>query len=187
MNGYLVPRELGGTELGLSPQDFGAIDRDHNQMIFENEWLAFMELYDTLAEHRVTLTLTAAADDPVTPFDSNHDGRLSRGELARALATIRSWDVNGDGQISPEEVPQRFEGLFHLGALGSPAKAEMMPGMRRSEPPPASDAPAWFQRMDRNRDGEVSFREFLGPISVFRRLDTNHDGALDAEEARRAK
>jgi hypothetical protein len=41
--------------------------------------------------------------------------------------------------------------------------------------------------MDRNHDGEVSLREFLGPISVFRRLDTNGDGRLDLHEAQSAQ
>ena len=51
----------------------------------------------------------------------------------------------------------------------------------------ASEGPVWFQKMDRNHDGEVSLREFLGPLSVFRRLDTNGDGRLDAREAQSAK
>ena len=31
--------------------------------------------------------------------------------------------------------------------------------------------PAWFRRMDRNRDGGVSRREFLGTREQFERLD----------------
>ena len=37
--------------------------------------------------------------------------------------------------------------------------------------------------MDRNRDGDVSRREFLGPRAEFDRLDRDHDGLIDAEEA----
>jgi len=182
-NDYLDVDELASTGLGLGPDEFKAIDRDHNKMIFEDEWLAFMELHDILAAHRITLTVAAPATDPVSLFDSNGDGRLSRGELTRALATIRSWDANHDGQISPNEIPQRFEGTFHLGTLRNAVNRRTMREMRPRAAPP-STAPAWFQKMDRNRDGEVSLREFLGPLSVFRRLDANHDGYLDADEAR---
>ena len=37
--------------------------------------------------------------------------------------------------------------------------------------------------MDRNSDGDISRREFLGPRADFERLDGNHDGLIDAEEA----
>jgi hypothetical protein len=37
--------------------------------------------------------------------------------------------------------------------------------------------------MDRNRDGEVSRREFLAPLDRFEKLDANRDGALSADEA----
>jgi hypothetical protein len=43
--------------------------------------------------------------------------------------------------------------------------------------------PAWFQKMDRNDDGELSSREFLGPADVFKRLDKDKNGVLDAAEA----
>jgi hypothetical protein len=37
--------------------------------------------------------------------------------------------------------------------------------------------------MDRNDDGELSPREFLGPAELFKRLDQNQNGVLDAKEA----
>jgi Ca2+-binding EF-hand superfamily protein len=136
----------------------------------------------------VTLTLGAKATDPFAQFDANGDGRLTHGEWLRAMAAIRAWDINHDGEISPDELPRHFIGTFHLGTLSPAPSAPMMNDMNQTTAPtaPASSAPSWFQKMDRNRDGEVSLREFLGPLSVFRRLDTNHDGYLDANEARAA-
>jgi hypothetical protein len=37
--------------------------------------------------------------------------------------------------------------------------------------------------MDRNDDGEVSPREFIGPADAFKRLDKDGNGVLDAKEA----
>src|SRR5262249_28497923 len=43
--------------------------------------------------------------------------------------------------------------------------------------------PDWFRRMDRNRDGDVSRREFLGPREQFDRIDRDRDGLIDPDEA----
>jgi hypothetical protein len=40
--------------------------------------------------------------------------------------------------------------------------------------------------MDRNHDGDVSRREFLGPREVFARIDADGDELIDAEEAEKA-
>jgi hypothetical protein len=40
--------------------------------------------------------------------------------------------------------------------------------------------------MDRNRDGVISPREFIGPPELFRKLDVDGDGVISPEEAARA-
>jgi hypothetical protein len=56
--------------------------------------------------------------------------------------------------------------------------------MISSQPlPPPAQGPLWFQKMDRNRDGDVSRREFLGSDEQFRKIDTNGDGLISREEA----
>ena len=41
--------------------------------------------------------------------------------------------------------------------------------------------------MDRNADGDVSRREFLGTDEDFKRLDLDGDGLISVEEAERAE
>jgi Ca2+-binding EF-hand superfamily protein len=184
-NDYLDANEFAATNIGLGPDEFKAIDADHNGMIFEKEWLSFMTLYQIVSDNRITLSIGTKATDPFTQFDTNGDGRLTHGEWLRAMAAVRKWDANHDGEITPDELPRPLVGTFHLGTM-RPA-SNSAPMYESKKPAAATDSPAWFQKMDRNQDGEVSLREFLGPLSVFRRLDTNHDGYLDANEARAAR
>ncbi|MGO7888701.1 hypothetical protein ACC740_37830, partial [Rhizobium ruizarguesonis] len=39
-------------------------------------------------------------------------------------------------------------------------------------------------KMDRNGDGDLSPKEFLGRRKLFDSIDTNHDGLISMEEAR---
>jgi Ca2+-binding EF-hand superfamily protein len=43
--------------------------------------------------------------------------------------------------------------------------------------------PVWFRAMDRNGDGYLSLREFLGTTEQFRKIDLNGDGLISLEEA----
>jgi hypothetical protein len=40
--------------------------------------------------------------------------------------------------------------------------------------------------MDRNNDGDVSRREFLGTLEQFDRIDADRDGLIDSKEAESA-
>ncbi len=62
------------------------------------------------------------------------------------------------------------------------------PGLRVAAPafPQPPSAPTWFLKMDRNRDGDLSPREFLGPSGVFTAYDADADGLISPAEARRS-
>lgn len=54
---------------------------------------------------------------------------------------------------------------------------------RGTLPPPGFSGSRFVERLDRDGDGKVSRSEFDGPAREFPRLDRNHDGFLDADEA----
>ena len=56
----------------------------------------------------------------------------------------------------------------------------------RTPPPQTLGGPLWFRKMDRNGDGEISLREWLGSKEDFQRIDTNGDGIISLEEAEHA-
>ena len=101
-------------------------------------------------------------------------------------------DRNGDGFLSKDEIPHSYFATFVPGC----ATVETIPfrGMVVSGTPdrPAGSGtaavrgPLWFRKMDRNQDGDVSRREFVGTDAQFAQIDTDGDGLISAEEAERA-
>ena len=75
-------------------------------------------------------------------------------------------------QLAVEPIP-----VISVPALPPPTRKEL----------PRADVPAWFTAMDKNGDGDVSLREFLGSIELFRKLDKNGDGLISLDEARAAR
>jgi Ca2+-binding EF-hand superfamily protein len=170
---------------------FNLFDRDGDGKIFEKEMLEYVAQVEGLqAMARASMASLEIADQDKGLFDlidTNRDGRLSVRELRNAVQLIDSLDRDGDGHVSRAEIPRNYLLRLNLGPLGfAPANAvRARPFGGTSLPPEPTAGPLWFRKMDRNRDGDVSRREFLGTPEEFDRIDTDGDGLISAEEAER--
>lgn len=118
-----------------------------------------------------------AADALFAWLDQQRDGRLTSREIRGAAQRLGAIDRDGDGQITPDEVPPRLTLVVSRGA-----QARINVAMQAGRPSDVQ-GPAWMSAMDRNRDGEISPREFLGTRQQFTQLDADGDGFLSAQEA----
>jgi Ca2+-binding EF-hand superfamily protein len=158
---------------------FPLADRDGDGRLTAKEFDAFLDLHAVGADGFVTLTVTDQSVSLFDLLDENGDGRLSLRELHTAWERLRRFDRDGDGRLARDEFPRRLQLRFTRG-VPTPRPA----GVARSVPEPKqAKGPAWFRKMDRNGDGYVSRREFLGPEELFKRLDVDGDGLISPEEA----
>lgn len=93
-------------------------------------------------------------------FDSNGDGKLSQEEIDQSRAErLGQFDGDGDSSLTLQEYEQ----------LWLDAMRERMVDR--------------FQHLDADGDGKVTTEEFQAPFAkVMRRMDRNEDGVIDKED-----
>jgi hypothetical protein len=175
------PRAEGGQSGG--PALFDLANRRGADQVRSDEIDAALKALVPLAGCRVTVTIIDRGGGLFELLDRNGDGQLSPRELVEAAATLKPF-AGLDGKIGPSDLPRRLE--FRSAVASVPVLQSPAAPPRSAVIVPAQPAPAWFIQMDRNGDGDVSLREFLGPIEMFRKLDRNGDGLISPEEARSA-
>jgi Ca2+-binding EF-hand superfamily protein len=167
---------------------FEAMDADGDGKVFEKEMLAFLDSMSRLRKRteRSCLALTVAntGDSLFNLADANRDGRLSIRELRQMSQALLKLDTNGDGRLARSEVPRSYNGGFERGpGSGFPNAFFAISTAMAGRPTVPAKGPLWFRKMDRNRDGDVSRKEWLGSEEEFRAIDTDGDGLISLEEA----
>jgi Ca2+-binding EF-hand superfamily protein len=191
-NGYLDRNEAERSPAfrGL----FDLMDRDRDGKVFEKEMLAYLDetakVRDLARRGCLSLRLQDQGKGLFDLIDRDGDGRLSIRELRAAAGLLARLDSNGDGLLEPAEVPRFYRGTFEGGApLAGGGNNGFFVDVSSSAGLPPRPAPAqgplWFRKMDRNGDGDVSRKEWLGTEEEFRRIDTDGDGLISLEEAER--
>lgn len=193
-NGYLDRREAGMTPLFMAR--FDLMDRNGDGKLTRKELVTYLnavqDMRDAAQVTWVTLHYAEEGKGLFDLIDSNGDGQLSPRELQHLDRLIDQLDRDGDGQVSRAEIPRVYRASFRSGSAndgGGRFPVRFVVSARLAPVPPVpqrTKGPLWFRKMDRNQDGDVSRREFLGSEADFRRIDTDGDGLISRAEAERA-
>ncbi len=187
-NGYVEKSELTKDKDHPSPLIglFDLLDRDGDGKLYLKEVDDFVDRQAEAARNRMVLTASDLGRAIFSILDLNRDLRLGNREVRGTLGRVASWDRDGDGRITADEIPHHYQlnlARGQLAAAGGQNLAVARPMSPAPDAEPAASGPSWFRRMDRNRDGDVSAREFRGPRAQFDRLDRDKDGLIDPAEA----
>jgi EF hand len=175
--------------------DFEALDVNGDYMVTRDEMNSFTERDLFASRSRIDVSIHQDGKTLFGIMDVNGDRRLTTRELQEGTTALTKYDLNGDAQFGESELGTEYVLTIGLGRseVRRMTRSRMM-GMQDRN---LTDAilpgtagltgPEWFRRMDRNQDGDVSKREFLGPLTTFLQLDQNTDGLIDADEAERAE
>lgn len=166
---------------------FEAMDRDGDGKLYMKEVDAFVDRQTEAARSQMVLSVSDQGRSIFSIVDQNRDRNLGIREIRGAVARASSWDHDGDGRIRSDEIPHHYQMTIGRGRITGIGMSRFRVAAMESQPAkPADDGPRWFRKMDRNRDGDVSRREFLGPPTEFDKLDADHDGLIDLAEASQA-
>src|SRR5262249_9426558 len=152
-------------------------DRNGDGKLSEAEISAYLDLQMKAQASQLVLTLADRNRSLFELIDADHDGRLGIREVRSMWQRLAEWDRDGDDCLSRKEIPYQFQLTVSQGQHSFADEVQSAPGYgpaARSKLPLLG--PAWFRKMDRNNDGDVSRREFLGPLEEFERIDANGDG-----------
>jgi Ca2+-binding EF-hand superfamily protein len=186
-NKYLEKNEV--KDRGLLASAFDLIDKDGNGKVYMDEVDEFVARETQAAQSQMVLSAEDQGRAIFAIMDLNRDRHLGVREIRGTVARVSSWDRDGDGKVSSDEIPHHYQLSIGRGRVGGFGMANFAARITTDESPVPKvvPGPEWFNRMDRNRDGDLSRREFLGSRAQFDSLDADHDGLINADEAGMAR
>jgi Ca2+-binding EF-hand superfamily protein len=185
-NGYLTRDEVADS-IRFQKELFELIDADGDEKLFADEMKDYIRASSDPAATTCRMNVYDTGYGFFMSIDGNADGRVSVREMRHAAESLAQLERDGKPGVMQKEPVRHFHiefvrGSFALFGASEPLTAQT-PAFQQRRP----SGPIWFQRMDKNNDGDLTWNEFLGPREVFHSLDADHDSLLDPQEAAKAK
>jgi Ca2+-binding EF-hand superfamily protein len=191
-NRYLNEAEFGTVRAafataGVPDVEFAGVDADSDGMLTREELKSYLQTNVGLTEATLVLTVSDDAKTLFDILDGNLDNRLTPREFQEGYARMRRFDQDKDGRLGMGELrsqygfmvsPERPDSLL---LTSSEQMMQANTGMARITP--MTSGPTWFRKMDRNQDGDLTWREFLGDRDAFDGLDADGNALIDLNEA----
>lgn len=195
-NQYLDENEFAGITGALQQAgvkgSFADVDQNGDSMVTRDELFSYAQRDQMASASRIEVTVRQDGKTLFGLLDANQDRRLSAREVRSGTSVLKKYDLNSDGFFAETELGteyvltlglgrselRRSSGMTQMMNPGGLGQGDaLLPGLS------GLSGPEWFRRMDRNQDGDVSPREFLGSPEHFRLIDSNQDQLISADEA----
>lgn len=183
-NGYLTQAEF--AQLNLPGIEYQKVDKNKDEMLFVEELTDFLIKDTAEVQNQVVMTVANDGKSLFEILDTDLDRRLSPRELQNSIQRVKDYDGNRDQALDHSELKGHFKITFELGKpelFKFVPRTDAMSMQQNMMIPRTVNGPRWFQRMDRNRDGDLSRREFLFDPALFDQYDTNQDQLISPAEA----
>lgn len=185
-NGYLDRDEV-AERIRFQRELFDLMDADADDKVFVDEMKHYVRTRAEPKASTCTVNLYDTGNGFFTALDGNADGRVSEREKRKSAQALAQLDRDGKPGVEQTEPARHFHIEFARGSYRLFSASEQLVAQAPAFQQRTPSGPIWFQRMDRNNDGDLIFDEFLGPLWIFDDLDADRDELLDPQEAAKAK
>ena len=175
--GHVTRADLAEPAYPLLLSIFSQADKDADGKLTRVEIINWLDFMATASDMGLTLLSHDLGRSLFEVLDADGDGGLSVREMRTAWK--RLGPLAKGGALGHDDLPRtmylaiKWGGGMGFGSIpvaGVPTRGR--PG-----------TPVWFRKMDRNNDGDVSRKEWLGTDEDFAAIDTDGDGLISVDEA----